>query len=115
MIAVRNIFRVKFGKKKQALELWKEGQKYMQMPPEANERVLTDMTGEFYTLVFETTHENLSSLENDMKGEMSDQWRNWYQKFSELVVSGYREIFTVVPVGQPSTMTKEKAYASSRT
>lgn len=116
MILVRNVFKVKFGKMRQALDLWKEGQKYMPMPPEANERVMTDLTGEFYTLVFESTHENLAALEKDMSSEMSDQWRNWYQKFCEYVDSGYREVYTILPIGeQTKTSTKEKAYAQSRT
>lgn len=114
MIIVRNVFKIKFGKMKQALDLWKEGQKYMQMPKEANERILTDLTGEFYTLVFESTHESLGALEKDMSAEMSDQWRSWYQKFCEYVESGYREVFNIVTIGEPSNVTKEKAYAASR-
>ena len=115
MIVVRNVFKLKFGKSREAIEMWKEGVKFMPEPEKHDERILTDLTGEFYTLVFESTHESLAELERDMGKEMNtDEWRNWYQKFCELVDSGYREVFNVVPVGEPSKAMKEKAYVSSR-
>jgi hypothetical protein len=98
MIVVRNVFRLKFGKAKEAVALLKEGiaiQKRLGL--ETNPRVLTDLVGPFYTLVLEMTVANMSALETNMPKVMGDKdWQANYQKFSALVDSGYREIFTIV-------------------
>ncbi|MGA2612791.1 MAG: hypothetical protein ABSG38_04995 [Spirochaetia bacterium] len=95
MILVRNVFQVKFGKMKEARGLWKEGIKFVNA---ANKpRLLTDLTGPFYTLVLETTHKDVASLDADMRSEMSQTgWDAWYQKFIPLVDSGRREMYAVV-------------------
>ena len=60
-------------------------------------RLLTDMTGPFYTLVLELTLPNLAALETMMPKVMGDKdWQANYQKILPLVESGDREIFTVV-------------------
>ena len=56
MILVRNVFRLKFGKTKEAVALMKEGlaiQKRAGAP--YTYRILTDLTGPFYTMVLELT------------------------------------------------------------
>ncbi len=94
MILVRNIFQVKFGRMKEARELWKEGIKFVN--PASHPRLLTDLTGPFYTLVLETTHKDLPSMAADMQSEMNQaSFGAWYQKFIPLVESGSRELFTI--------------------
>jgi hypothetical protein len=94
MILVRNTFQIKFGRMKEARDLWKEGIKFVN--PSNHPRLLTDLTGKFYTLVMETTHKDLASLAADMQGEMSQAaFGAWYQKFTPLVDSGSREMFTI--------------------
>ena len=54
MIVVRNVFRVQFGKSKDAVALWKEGlslAKRLGFQAKSS-RVLTDLVGQFYTEVF---------------------------------------------------------------
>ena len=98
MIVVRNVFRLKFGKAKEAVALLKQGiaiQK--QAGLEMNQRIMTDLVGTFYTLVLELTVPNMGTLEVNMPKVMGDKdWQTNYQKFSALVESGYREIFTIV-------------------
>ena len=98
MIVVRNVFRLKFGKAKEAVALFKEGiaiQKRVGV--EANQRIMTDLVGPFYTLVTELTVPNMGALEANMPKVMGDKdWQANYQKFSALAESGYREIFTIV-------------------
>jgi hypothetical protein len=98
MIVVRNVFRLKFGKAKEAAGLWKEGLalgKKLGFESKSN-RVLTDLVGPFYTVVFENTFESLSEFENSAKKLMPNpEWQAWYAKVSALTESGYREIFTV--------------------
>jgi len=98
MIVVRNVFRLKFGKAKEAIALLKQGiaiQK--QAGVEMNQRIMADLVGTFYTLVLELTVPNMGTLEANMPKVMGDKnWQANYQKFSALVDSGYREIFTIV-------------------
>src|SRR5437016_2268866 len=99
MIVVRNVFKVKFGKSKDAVVLWKEGlaiSKRLGFRAKSS-RVLTDLVGDFYTVVFENTFESLSDFENGAKDIMGNsEWQNWYKKVSDLTESGYREIFNIV-------------------
>jgi hypothetical protein len=98
MIVVRNVFRLKFGKTKEAVALLKEGIAIQKRAGvEMNQRLMTDLVGTFYTLVLELTIPNLGALEANMPKVMGDKdWQASYQKFSALVESGYREIFTIV-------------------
>jgi hypothetical protein len=98
MIVIRNVFRVKFGKAREAVALVKEGAA-IQKRAGANfsPRVLTDLTGPFYTVVLELTVPNLSAFEAEAPRFMADKdFQANYQKLVPLVDSGYREIFTVV-------------------
>jgi len=98
MIIVRNVFRLKFGKAKDALALWKEGRQIAQRTGSGGGmRAMTDLVGPFYTLVMEEQFESLAEMEKEMQSEMgAEEWKGWYQKFVPLVDSGYREVFTVV-------------------
>ena len=98
MIVVRNVFRLKFGKAKEAVALFKEGIAIQKRAGvEMNQRIMTDLVGTFYTLVLELTIPNLGALEANMPKVMGDKdWQATYEKISALVESGYREIFTIV-------------------
>ena len=95
MIVVREIFQIKFGRMKEAKELWKEMIKLT--PADNKPRVLTDLTGPYYTLELENTYKDLATFEAGLQKEMSGpDFATWYQKFTPLVDSGRREIFTIV-------------------
>ena len=97
MIVVRDVFRLKFGAAKEAQTAFKEIGDVAQRSgfrPDAI-RILTDLVGPYYTLVLETTHQNLADYEKMGRSTMTDDWRKAYQKFTPLVESGYREIFTI--------------------
>jgi hypothetical protein len=98
MILIRNVFRLKFGKAREAVALMKEGvaiQKRAGAP--FTSRVLTDVTGPFYTLVLELTVPSLASFETEAPRFMGDKdFQANYQKLVPLIESGYREVFTVV-------------------
>lgn len=97
MILVRNVFRLKFGKAKEAKALMKENEALVRKHGNNHTRWLTDITGPFYTFVMETTYANLSELERTQSEAMgSKEFSDWYQKFTPLVDSGYREVFTIV-------------------
>jgi hypothetical protein len=98
MILVRNVFRLKFGKAREAAAVLKEGIAIQKRAGvDMSQRLLTDVTGPFYTLVLELTLPNLAALESVMSRIMGDKaWQANYQKFLPLVESGHREVFTLV-------------------
>jgi hypothetical protein len=97
MILVRDIFQLKFGKAKEAITLWKEGTKILKKADINVSRILTDLTGQYYTLIMESTYDSLTAFDAAMKKEVAtDEWKAHYQKFVVLVDSGRREIFNIV-------------------
>ena len=98
MVVIRNVFRLKFGKTRDALALIKESvaiQKRSGVDFAA--RILTDVTGPFYTVVLELTVPSVGTFEADAPRIMgSKEFQENYQKLVPLVESGHREIFTIV-------------------
>lgn len=98
MIVIRNVFRLKFGKAREAVALFKEGIAIQKRAGSSfSSRLLTDLTGPFYTVVLEISGPSLSAFESEAPRLMGDKdWQANYQKTTPLIESGYREIFTVV-------------------
>ena len=100
MIVIRNVFRLKFGKAREAVALLKEGnaiQKRVGAGMDFQTRMLTDVTGPFYTVVLEVSVPSLAEFEAAAPRLMGDKdWQANYQKVAALVESGYREVFSVV-------------------
>jgi hypothetical protein len=102
MVVIRNVFRLKFGKAREAVALFKEGiaiQKKLGASAgiDVSTRLLTDVTGPFYTVVLELNVPNLGAFEAAAPKLMGDKdWQANYQKIAALVESGEREIFTLV-------------------
>lgn len=98
MILVRDVFRLKFGKAREALAAWKAMGEHAKRanPGGGARRLLTDLVGPYYTLVMESTFQDLATYERLLSSMMNDaEWRKTYQTFTPLVESGYREIFTI--------------------
>ena len=99
MIVVRDVFQLKFGKAKEALAHLKAGRPIFERlgMPMKTSRLLTDLTGPFYTLVLESTFGSLAEYEKAGQSVTGDEkWHAWYSKFTPLCEGGHREIFTVV-------------------
>jgi hypothetical protein len=97
MIVVRDIFQLHFGKAREALALAKEGRELERRAGYPVGRILTDVVGDYYTLVMESSFESLAQHEEALHTATQDQaWREWYTKFVPLVRSGRREVFRVV-------------------
>lgn len=98
MIVIRNVFQLKFGKAKEAVALVKKGVAIQKRAGASfSARILTDVSGPFYTLVLELTVPSLAAFEAEAPRFMADkEWQANYQKLVPLVESGYREIFTIV-------------------
>lgn len=94
---LRDIFQLKFGKAKDAKAVLKDGSALMAKFGVSTPRVLTDLTGNSYTLVLESQWKSLGDWESTQKSSFGDKdWQNWHQKFVPLVESGSREIYTIV-------------------
>ncbi len=100
MILVRNVFQLKFGKTKEALPLVKEAvaiQKRALAGVDFSTRILTDVSGPFYTLVLELTIPNLSAWEVNAPKLIADKdFQANHARMAALLESGHREIFTIV-------------------
>ena len=60
-------------------------------------RLLTDLVGDFYTVVFENTFDSFSELETNAKTMMANpEWQAAYAKIIAVTESGYREVFNIV-------------------
>ena len=101
MIIIRNVFRLKFGKAREAVALFREGIAIQKRAGAAAgidfpTRLLTDLTGPFYTVVLELTVPSLAAFEGATPQLLGDKdWQANYQKIGSLVESGSREIFTL--------------------
>ena len=100
MIVIRNVFHLKFGKAKEGVALMKEGlaiQQRVITGVDFSTRLMTDVTGPFYTLVLELTVPNMTTFESYAPKLFGNkEWQEYYQKLTPLVESGHREIFTIV-------------------
>jgi hypothetical protein len=97
MILVREVFQLKVGKAKEAKALFQEAGALAKKYDMPVGRALTDLTGRYYTFVWESTFPSLSDWENSMKDPRgAEEWGQWYQKFSPLIDGGHREMFTIV-------------------
>ncbi|HEU4697725.1 MAG TPA: hypothetical protein VFS40_00945 [Gemmatimonadales bacterium] len=99
MILVRNVFRLQFGRARDATALFREGRELMQKTGfgTGSARLLTDLVAPFYTLVLEMTFESLAEYEQKAREMMGrEEWKSWYAKVPPLARDGYREIFTIV-------------------
>jgi hypothetical protein len=98
MIVIRNVFRLKFGKAKEAVALMKEGLAIQHRAGATfSSRILTDLTGPFYTMVLELTVPSLAVFESEGPRFMADKdFQANYQKLVPLVESGYREVLSIV-------------------
>ncbi len=93
MIIVRDIFQAKYGKGSDLAAHFKETQNWsIQYAP----RILTDMSGPFFTVVTETEFESLAEFELK-SGEIfsTPEFSEWFGRMTELVESGRREFYNI--------------------
>jgi hypothetical protein len=97
MILVREVFKLKIGKAKEAKALYHEATAIAKKYGMPQGRAFTDLTGPYYTFVWEHNYKSLAEWEGSMTDSRgAEEWGAWYQKFAPLLDGGHREIFTVV-------------------
>jgi hypothetical protein len=93
MILVRDIFQAKYGQGSELVSLFKEAQR--QWSPYAG-RILTDVSGSFFTVVVEMEVENLDQWESRISDIFSkSEFGDWFGRMQKLVESGSREFYRI--------------------
>lgn len=94
MILVRDVFQAKYGKGGELVALFKEARE--QWPVAYAPRILTDVSGPFFTVVSETEVEDMAAWEQRSAEvfAMAD-FGQWFARMEPLVRSGRREFFNI--------------------
>ncbi len=98
MILVRDIFQARYGKGGDLVALFKEARQ--QWPQAANygQRILTDASGPFFTVVTETEVESLAAWEQLIAEVFAHpEFGAWFDRMQPLVESGRREFYHIEP------------------
>lgn len=94
MIVVRSVFQAKYGKGGELVALFKEARE--EWPEGYAHRILTDLSGPFFTVVTETEVEDLAAWGQFMADVFSDpDFADWFARMEPLVESGRREFYTI--------------------
>ena len=98
MLIERNIFRLKFGKAREAIAIWKsileESKKSGINTPEM--RLLSDLSGETYTLVVEMQIKTMIDLnQKQAVWATTERFQELYQKFIPLCEGAHREFLKI--------------------
>ena len=97
MILVREVFQAKYGKGDELVALCKEAGVVFRDATGYSARVLTDASGTFFTVVWETEVESLGQWEESMATAFSDAaFGEWFERMVPLVDSGRRDFFNIV-------------------
>ncbi len=97
MIVVRDVFHVDPEQMKAAKEIIKQHREIAKRLGYQIGRVMTDLTGEYYTLVLESDFASLSQYEGALKAIFADAaWQESYGRLRKMFRGGRREIYTLV-------------------
>ena len=92
MILVRDVFQAKYGKGGELVALFKELRQ--QRLRQFVDRILTDASGPFFTVVVEATVESLAAWEQHLAYDFSlPEFGEWFARMTPLVESGRREFY----------------------
>jgi hypothetical protein len=96
MIIVRDVFQAKYGKGDDLVALFKEAQERWPAAARYGQRILTDASGPFFTVVTETEVESFAAWEALLAEVFAHpDFGEWFSRMQPLVESGRREFYTV--------------------
>ena len=96
MIVVRDVFQIQPDRMKEAKATMKEIFAAVRPLDPGFKRALTDVTGEFYTMVLESEYADLAEYEKALKNAMAAaEFQKLYPKFRSMIRGGSREMFEV--------------------
>ena len=99
MLVARQVFRAKYGRGNELVAHFQELNRRLEeaggeVPPF---RILTDISGPFFTVVTEVQFESLAAWEGRFQEAMARPWvGEWMGRMVPLVESGSREFYTLV-------------------
>lgn len=94
MYIVRDVFQAKYGRGADLVALFKEGRDLW--GNDYGTRILTDASGQFFTVVTETEVDSLADWEQRIGAVFSQPgFDAWFGRMSDLVDAGRREFYTV--------------------
>ena len=99
MLVARQVFQAKYGRGDELVALFQEFNTRMQDGGETASRfrILTDVTGPFFTVVTEVEVESLAAWEGGFREAMNQPWmEEWFGRMMPLVETGRREFYTLV-------------------
>lgn len=99
MIVVRQVFQAKYGRGDELVALFREFNERMSGEEGGfpGFRVLTDLSGQFFTVITEVEVSSLSEWEGKFSESMAKPWiGEWFGRMVGLVESGKREFYNVV-------------------
>ena len=96
MYLIRNIFHAKPGKVKDLVKMWKQVLPYAEAEGYKNNRILTDVSAEFWTFIYEYEIESFSDYEKGENFTSKPEVKKIMSGYMDLVQGGYREIFKIV-------------------
>lgn len=95
MILVRGVFQAKYGMGDELVQLFKGSRELW--PSERTLRILTDLSGPFFTVVTEVEYESFSAWEAEAHTVFADpRFGAWFERMTPLVEGGRREFYNVV-------------------
>ena len=97
MIQVLEVFQLQFGRAREAIALTQQMMEISERNGGTPTKVLTDLTGEYYTLVLESEYESLAAFEEALQRELSSpEFKELYPRFAALAQGGRREVYRIV-------------------
>jgi hypothetical protein len=99
MLVARQVFQARYGRGDELVALFQEFNTRMRDAGELSPqfRILTDVTGPFFTVVTEVEVESLAAWEGGFQAAMNQPWMGeWFGRMQPLVESGRREFYTIV-------------------
>ena len=96
MIVVRDVFQAKYGKGGDVVALFKEARERWPEAATYGQRILTDASGSFFTVVTETEVESLAAWEQLLAEVFANpEFGAWFSRMETLVESGWREFYNI--------------------
>ena len=95
MIIVRETFEAKYGRGDELVALLKEGSEMLAERAGSPPRILTDLSGQFFTVHMETEMESLSAFEESQKVMADPRFGPWFERMIDLVETGRRDFLNI--------------------
>ncbi|OGO23367.1 MAG: hypothetical protein A2Z28_03770 [Chloroflexi bacterium RBG_16_51_9] len=96
MIVERLVFQAKYGKADKLVEIIKEGRKLMVRNGYPDGRILTDLSGRMFTIIWESEFPSMSAYEK-MRNKVFKlpEFGPWFNKMQPLIEAGTTEFYNV--------------------